>query len=990
MTTGQGRGWLGRTAIILSALVLVALTWFGTLIAVDAERSEARAHVEAEVSNQALVFEDQLAREFLVLDQTLRILEHEWESDPHGFDLQGWRQRTLVLRDISLHLFIADANGIIRASTRPELLGVDVSGRDYFRAEAALPHDDGRMFIGPSTRGLVTNRWQMNMARRLDGPNGRFLGVLGLSYDTGSLTRFYRQVDLGDQGMIALVGTGDGKLRALVGPVAAEPGLDISKTQMFAALRADPNGHWVGPSPLDGVQRFHAFHAVPDRDLAVVVAFDAQTALHPSRAFARGAHVFAGGTTLFILVMAGGLVRELGMARRREDGLNRDRATLAAANAELDAARRRADAKAAQLEATLGGMSDGVSMLDPDLRLVAWNRLFAEFTGVPADLLRVGMPMEEIIRTQAKLGEFGPVDVEKEVARRMAVLRSGPQTGTLETPRPGGRTLELRRSALPGGGFVTLYADITARKQAEETMRRAREMAEATTEAKSHFVATVSHEIRTPLNTLLNSLRLLTDTGVSDSQRRLVDMARQAGDSLLGLINDILEMSKMEAGRLTLRPSLFALRPLLDGVLDLFHDQAVGRGMSLSLMLAPGVPDLVHGDSGRIRQVLINLLSNAVKFADPGPIVLLAEMRSESGRSLLRLTVRDPGPALSSSDRSRLFQPFSRLDRPQGNAAPGTGLGLVICQSLAALMNAEIGWDEAPLPGGGNDFWIALPVGPAKTDAASSRAPASPVTLRRTRILLVEDILPNQLVTAMMLRREGHMVDVAESGEAALRMLSAVPYDVVLMDVFMPGMTGLEATKRIRALGGPAGVVPVIALTANTAAEDRERCLRAGMNDMVAKPVELARLLDVIRRHVWPSHPLPQRKLAAPEEAEAAPLEPVLAAERIAELRANLTQATVADLAEDCLAELRDRLPGLRDAMASGDAQEIEAHAHAMAGLAASYGMAALDQRLRAVIDAGRGGLPLRAEVVGDELAAELARAAPVLRAALRAELVVL
>src|SRR6185312_7560219 len=135
MTTARGRGWLGRSAIIVSALVLVALTWFGTVIAVDEERSEARAHVQAEVSNQALVFEDQLAREFLVLDQTLRILEHEWESNPHGFDLQDWRQRALVLRDISLHIFITDASGIIRMSTRPELVGVDVSGRDYFRAE---------------------------------------------------------------------------------------------------------------------------------------------------------------------------------------------------------------------------------------------------------------------------------------------------------------------------------------------------------------------------------------------------------------------------------------------------------------------------------------------------------------------------------------------------------------------------------------------------------------------------------------------------------------------------------------------------------------------------------------------------------------------------------------------------------------------------------------------------------------------------------------
>ena len=509
MTTSRRASWLGRTAIIVSALVLVALTWFGTVTAVDAERSEARAHVESDVSNQALVFEDQLAREFLVLDQTLRILEHEWEGDPRGFDLQEWRQRVLVLRDISLHIFITDANGIIRASTRPELIGVDVSGRDYFRNEAALDHDDGRMFIGPSTRGLVTNRWQMNMARRLDGPNGRFLGVLGLSYDTGSLTRFYRQIDLGEQGMIALVGINDGRLRALVGPVAGEPGLDISETGMFHALRANPNGHWAGPSPLDGVQRFHAFRAVPDRDLAVVVAFDAESAMRPSLAFARGAHVFAGGTTLFILVMAGGWLRELGMARRREDNLNRDRAILAAANAELEVARRRADDKTAQLEATLGGMSDGVAMVDPDLRLVEWNprcsRLHRRAGGHAARRHADGGHHPG----PGSGGEFGRVDVEEEVARRMAVLRAGHHSRhrRAHSDRAG------RRSSCGATGCRTAASSPSIptsprASDAKTRMREARAMAEARHEADVALRRDrVSHEIRTPLNTLLNSLQ---------------------------------------------------------------------------------------------------------------------------------------------------------------------------------------------------------------------------------------------------------------------------------------------------------------------------------------------------------------------------------------------------------------------------------------------------------------------------------------------------
>src|SRR6185312_1351935 len=222
----------------------------------------------------------------------------------------------------------------------------------------------------------------------------------------------------------------------------------------------------------------------------------------------------------------------------------------------------------------------------------------------------------------------------------MAALRTN-RFGVTQRERPDGRTLELRRNRLPDGGFVTLYADVTARKQAENALREARATAEAATEARARFVAIVSHEIRTPLNALLNTLSLVGDGGMAPAQAALLAMARQSGDALLGLINDILEMSRMEAGQLTLRHGAFDLRSLLDGVVEMFGPQAADRGITLRLAVSPELPAELYADAGRVRQVLINLLSNAVKFGQAGVIGVLARQEHDlAGRALLCAAVR--------------------------------------------------------------------------------------------------------------------------------------------------------------------------------------------------------------------------------------------------------------------------------------------------------------------------------------------------------------
>jgi signal transduction histidine kinase/DNA-binding response OmpR family regulator len=982
----SGLSRLGAAAIAAAASLLVAIMWAGVVAAVRSERAEALTRAEDEVAGQALAFERQLQLQLLAVDQTLRLLQDELQNHPGGVDLRAWRRRAVVLSSVSIQLFVAGPDGVVLASTRPELGGTDVSARDYFRAEAEAPADDGRMFIGGAVKGLVTRRWQMVLARRLSRPDGGFAGVVGVSYDLDGAGGMFEGAQLGADGFAALVGLGDGQVRAGLGP-CAEPGVDLAATPMFAAMRDAPDGRWSGPSP-DGRERLHAFRQLPDRRLVLVFARDRAEALRGSVAWGRGACYAAALATVGLLVAAAALIRLLGDHRAREALLAGEQARLAVANRALAAERDRADAAASELAATIGGMSDGVTMVDERLRLVQWNDKAAEMAGVPRDLLTVGARIEDILRRQAQAGEFGRVDVEAEVRRRLAQNWAPGQPALLvfERSRPDGRVIEIRRSRLARGGFVTLFSDVTARKQAEVAAREAQATAVAASAAKSRFVAIVSHEIRTPLNTLLNSLRMLGETEMRPDQRRLAGLARQAGDALLALLGDVLEMSRMDAGRLALRPAPFAVRPLLASVADMFRPEAEARGVSLHVSAGADVPDVFTSDAVRVRQVLINLVSNAVKFSRPGPVQLRAgwEPGGGEGAGELLLTVEDQGPPIGADDLAKLFLPFAQLDQRSASGAPGSGLGLSICQRLAALLGGAIGCE--PNAAGGNAFRVRLRELRLAGPDAGARATLGRLRLPRTRVLLAEDVAPSQHIMATILRREGHMVDVASDGAAAVEAVARGAYDIVLMDIFMPGLSGLDATRAIRRLPGAASRTPVVALTANASDEDRRGFEAAGLDGAVSKPVDAETLIRTLQRHVWrrraagPAAGRPPPPPPPPSPAAAAPLQPVLSEPRLASLRASLPDAVLRPLAESCFSDFSARLPALLAALRDGDAEAARAEAHALAGLAGSYGLARLDQILRAIMDAPQA--PGAARAAGS-LEAELDAARRALDAAL-------
>ena len=538
------------------------------------------------------------------------------------------------------------------------------------------------------------------------------------------------------------------------------------------------------------------------------------------------------------------------------------------------------------LRMAIDHMSGSFLMVDKDLRIQVYNDKFSEFARVDPAKVFVGARMEDIIMDRVIVGDYGPGDPDEILDKRVEMYRAQDYS-TLTNPMPDGRIIEIMRAPTGNGGTIAIGRDITDQQHAEDQLRTAKEQAEQATAAKSEFVAMVSHEVRTPMNGVLGIARLLLETPLMPRQRDYAQKVVESGEALLTILNDLLDISKLESGKIDIEHVPFLPHDVISDTVNVMTSTAEGKGLTLACDIASNMPGVLIGDSSHLRQILFNLLSNAIKFTSHGGVAVSAGAAfREGGRCLFTLSVADTGTGISKDEKKKLFAPYVQANVEVARRYGGTGLGLSISRRLAELMGGEIQLDS--VPGKGSTFTLLLDFGvggagafaalPARTDLALvDRSGESTV---RPRILLVDDNATNRTVAIGIMEKFASEIVVAENGQEALDLINNPgSFDIVLMDRHMPVMDGLEATRKIRALTEPTSTIPIIGLTAAATRYEIESCREAGMDDVVIKPIEPVELRHAVLHLVDPGF---AAKMAEPSVATALevkePAKPVEAA----------------------------------------------------------------------------------------------------------------
>ncbi len=964
----------------------IAFVMFATLLIVGAglaiwdSRQTAIAQFQTNQTKMGLVLAEQTTRALQVVDLVVQGIRQEIVDE--GIDsperFRAFLSNEAMFQHLQIRqermpqleaLAVMDATGRTIADSRawPPSGSVDADSDVFVHFQSI---SDNGAYISSPQKNDVTQDWTVYLARRAVGRDGQLLGIVTAAISL----RYFRDLFeaarpdaegsvsiVRDDGTILLHHPDDGRVTI---------GGRIPTSFGWYRVAAAGGGHYMSDGLGDSELRSVWVQRLRDFPLLIDVVVGVHAALTPWRHqtfyIAAGTVAMISSLCVLYTILRSQFSRlsrsEFSLSQRNTE-LERNSALLAEqahelrATAEaLRASERNVAEKSDLLETTLENMDEGIMLVTANRTVAVCNKRAMELLDLPAELLARRPHFAEILAYQWRTNEFSQTAPDI-----VEMVRAG---GILDTPhvyerqRPDGSVLEIRSAPMPSGGIVRIYADVTERKATEARAdnaraqaEAARTQAEAANRAKTDFLANMSHEIRTPMNGIIGLTEVLLRGKLDPRQQEYAEGVRDSAKALLDVINDILDISKLEAGRLELERRDFDLVGTIEAAVGLLELSAREKRLGLHVDIAPEVRYTAHGDPVRLRQVLLNLIGNALKFTERGQIDVIVSHPAEGEAGDICFAVVDTGIGMTEDSKSRLFQKFTQADSSISRRFGGTGLGLAISRELVELMGGTIGVDSVLGQGSRFYFVLKLPKADGKTSdsAPKQNAPALPALPagRKLNILVVDDNKINRRLATVLLETEGHRVSVASNGREAVEAAMLEDFDAILMDVQMPVMDGVQATRRIRALPAPRSGVPIIAVTADALAGADERYRAAGMDAYVSKPLDPAILFEKLAQTTGQaSEPRPVVSAATPIVNETA----------VQNLRDILPGNQFTEFLAESIDDIAARATRLRTSIDANDGATAAREAHDIVSVAGNCGAVAVSTLAREIERACRAG----------------------------------